>query len=402
VRVLTKDVRGIVIGLISLGIIPQFVPYAFAEDGTRISSSNLCDQADVLLSLKLYDLATAEYTKVAASASENTDCANLGLKKVTVLKEQAQEEAHQKYSVGLAYAEAEKFDEAIEAYLETLSIDPTFQDAQTEFNKVLDKLQLASVESLVQQGAYLKAQERLEAIQASRNINIPEHLQFLNQGPISYWFHFRRDWRLWLEILTALLIAIVACLVIRWRLYPWFQGLLSLRLEIQSFEDGPSDDFRFGRGVASIVQEAIRIYDSQLKYHRLDLVTGSIEPFRVPSKLANLAPPLAILNDLIAWITPPNILKVSGCIQYSDSRGVGLTVVLIENRTGKIIRTHTFWKINCPFNRELQILPEVSSSESSEHEEFLQWGDDFFSLSSCVALWLIDSTVKYQWCKTFE
>lgn len=367
--------------VLSVGIIPLVPPYGLANDGAKTAGSNLCEKADTLFALKLYKLARIEYGKIATNAAVNPICANHGLAKIAVLEKQAE----QQYLVGLASAKTEQFDTAIKNYLTALSIDPELQDAESALKSALDYYQIASVEALVQQGLYPQALARLQDIQTGHNspTTIPEHLQFLHETPISQWLEFRRTnhrWRLWLEMGIVLLIAIiilpVVCLVIRWRLWPWLKELFLLHLKIHSFEDGPTDELKVGKGVTSLVQEVLSNSDDQLlESHHLDLVVDSIESFQIPSELVGLAPPIAILNDVLAWVAPPNILSVSGTIQYSTTKGTGLTIVLTENRTRKILQAHTFWKDKID--------------------------DDYLLLSSKVAYWLIQAATNYQRHESF-
>ena len=77
------------------------------------------------------------------------------------------------------------------------------------------------------------------------------------------------------------------------------------------------------------------------------LVTGSTgtTKFTLPSKLNEQAV-FGVIATILEYIFRPNTLKVTGQIQTSTPKGMGITLKLTDNRSGDIIGTESFWEID--------------------------------------------------------
>jgi hypothetical protein len=77
------------------------------------------------------------------------------------------------------------------------------------------------------------------------------------------------------------------------------------------------------------------------------LVTGSTgtTKFTLPSKLNEQAV-FGVIASILEYVFRPNTLKVTGQIQTSSVKGMGITLKLTDNRSGDIIGTESFWEVD--------------------------------------------------------
>ena len=93
-----------------------------------------------------------------------------------------------------------------------------------------------------------------------------------------------------------------------------------------------------------MIENAVRQLGTEQDHPTLHLVGASFEALVVPEGIKSKSTHLAIVSDLINWALPQKVLVLSGCLQKSKSDGAGLTVTLLNKRSGRIVAAQTLWQ----------------------------------------------------------
>jgi tetratricopeptide (TPR) repeat protein len=98
-------------------------------------------------------------------------------------------------------------------------------------------------------------------------------------------------------------------------------------------------------GVAALVEEGITKLATEVDRPLAHLVSAPIQPASVPEAVQSTVPsPLNILFDLMDWLLTQPVITLTGCLQHTGDRGLGLTLALVDKRTGRVLDQWTMWQ----------------------------------------------------------
>jgi len=280
-----------------------------------------CDAADALFKAQLYEDAQTNYTALLKQNSTLT-CAQNGSLEVQ------RAEANESYELGRAYEKANQVDAAKAAYVAALKIDPNFSNATNALARM--------------NGGVL------------RNI-------------LTLLYNYLTPF---VEFVAVILIFI---LFIR-RIFPWIKAFCKPRLDILDFDKGATG-LDIGKGMKAMVEEKIKWFEKDSHtHHGFELVTGPIEKIEIPADIKTVSPPIKMLSAFIEWLSPSNVITLSGYMEKGGDQGVGITLSLVKSQTGEIISSQTLWQ------NEYDPAWALSSSNDTEPELY-------YHLVEPMAIW---------------
>lgn len=278
-----------------------------------------CDGAKALLDAKLYEDAQKAYIGLL---NTSFDCAQKGLLSIR------QEQAKDFLKNGSVYENAGHMVKAKEAYVEALKIDPNLEDAQV----ALERINKDRLNVLMDFSAFLDIFSKIQfdsilIIVLDIILALIFLLYFLPSQIIPWLINqinrFSPNLSIWLR-----------------GVYYWLYG--RPQLDISNFDKGITE-FEIGKALEPIVEEGINNFDGKKTRPRFYLVEGSDKPLNIPAGIKT-TPQLKLISELIEWSFPQNVITLSGFLQKQTRLGAGLTLVLTDNRTGKIIKNDTIWQ----------------------------------------------------------
>jgi len=268
-----------------LSILVFFVAALVLEGG---AAQTPCDTADALLNASLYEDARTNYTELLKQNS-TFDCAQNG----SLALQRA--EARNLYEQGLAYEKANQVDAAKTAYADALKKDPNFSNAS-------------------------------------------EALARMNGGVL------RNILTLVYNSLTPYVELVVVILILILFIKRILIAFCKPRLDILDFDKGATS-LEIGKGMTAMVEEKIKWFETEShKPDRFEVVTGPIEKIEIPVDMKSVSFPIKILSDLIEWLSPSNVITLSGYMEKEGDQGAGITLSLIKTQTGEIIASQTLWQ----------------------------------------------------------
>ena len=290
----------------------------------------------------LYEKAQEKYASLLNNDSQR-DRAQIGIK---TLRHEAAKEL---YKLGLAYEAAKQSDYACEQYRKALEINSSYNEAQMALARVSGD-PFAAVRTLADLGLYTAAEEKFrEVVKENRGINVPKDLEYLSGGKIKIWRENRIKIEPWIRSIGEILVVggiFVLAVFITLRLFKLCtQNLLNPRLDIQDFDTGATE-LDMGKGLAAMVEVSFKQI-GELGSHGSSpkVIAGPIEEFEIPADVKSVHPYIKIVSMLIEWLFPPKVITVSGYLQKPGGKlGAGLTLALVESRTGTIIANRTIWQ----------------------------------------------------------
>lgn len=253
-----------------------------------------CDQANDLLQGKLYEQAQAAYVDLLNTSRE---CAKEGF------LELQRAQARNLYELGQAYEKANQENAAKDAYAEALKKDPNSSETR-------------------------------------------EALARVNGG---LWGRFLT---LVYSLLTSVgnLIAVILIFILLYyafllRLWPRLKELKKPRLGIQDFDTGATN-LSIGKGMVAMVEEKIKWFEKERYHHqKFDLVaTIPMETLAIPADIKSISPATNYISQLVEWLFPPNVITLSGYMEKPEVHGSGLSLTLVNSRSGEIIGSQTLWQ----------------------------------------------------------
>jgi tetratricopeptide (TPR) repeat protein len=188
---------------------------------------------------------------------------------------------------------------------------------------------------------------------------VPDELQYLFMGDLSkplnlfknglYWRALTeyRATRHWPAVLLGVLLLPLVCVVF-WRLICLYLNILATlgrpKLDIGDFQG----ELESGgaKNVSALMEEVIvGLYTEVDAPRRVHLVSAPMEPLNVPETVKSSVPShINILLALIDWALPQPVIILQGHLHPPGDRGVGLTLALVDKRTGRILDEHTMWQ----------------------------------------------------------
>ncbi len=306
--------------------------------GVRAQSP--CEVADSLRAAMLYENAQKAYADVLMNTSLDAShraCALTGIQKLQ------HNQAENLYNLGKIYEEQNQLNDAHDAYIGALKIDQNFSNATIALARISDPF--ADVRTLANAGLYTEAVDKLKkVVEDNPNISVPEDLQYLFGGKISIWRWLKLQIVPWIqpigEILVLIAIAVLAGFGIYYRVFPWISGFSNPKLDIEDFDQGATG-LDIGKGMKALVEESYKKLGEGSP--RVHVVDKPIEKIEIPADIKG-APYFEIVSQLVEWVFPQNVITLSGYLQKPGSFGAGLTLGLVNSRTGEIIANHTIWQ----------------------------------------------------------
>jgi tetratricopeptide (TPR) repeat protein len=133
------------------------------------------------------------------------------------------------------------------------------------------------------------------------------------------------------------------CIALKLKIYPWWKEIDKPRLDIQDFDKGATE-LDIGKGLTSMVEESIIRNTKGSPWWSIDQVQSSIKSLDIPADIKSISSYFKFLVDLIEWIFPSNVIRVEGSLEKPGDQGAGLTLTMVETRTGKIKASQTIWQ----------------------------------------------------------
>jgi tetratricopeptide (TPR) repeat protein len=338
-----------------------------------VGAQSSCEIADSLREAKLYEDAATAYAAVLENASLNVSqraCALAGI------KELHHAQAEELYNLGKIYEEQNQLNDARSAYIDALKKDPNFSDVQNALARISDPF--AEVRTLANNGLYTEAVDRFKkVVENNPNISVPEDLNYLFGGKISFWRWLKLQNEPWIrpfgEIVVLIAIVGLVLIAIYHRIWPRIKGFFKpplklwtrikgffkhplklwtrikgflkpqLKLNIEDFDKGATG-LDIGKGMKTLVEES---YTQLGEGHsRLHLMDKPLDKIEIPVDITGIigAPYFKIVSQLIQWAFPPKLYTLSGSLQTSGNLGAGLTLRLVNRRTGEIVANYTIWQ----------------------------------------------------------
>jgi tetratricopeptide (TPR) repeat protein len=285
-----------------------------------------CDTADALFKAQLYDAALTNYTAVLQQYP-NLACASNGI------NESQRVQAINFYEKGLAYEKANLVDAAKAEYTGALKIDSNFSNAT-------------------------------------------EALARLNGGIFTQTYTLYTFLRPKLEYIVVGAIGLLALFVLIFQILPRIRGFLKPSLDIQEFDKGATG-LDIGKGLKAMVGASYKQLLLEGRHRSMTLVDGPTEKLAIPAPNEKVAPYFNFISELIDWLFPPDVIKLSGSLQKPGSCGAGITVTLVVNRTKEILGSYTIWQNDL----DLETTPK-KAEESTDPTSY-------YNLAEPAAIWVL-------------
>lgn len=234
------------------------------------------------------------------------------------------------------------------------------------------------VRALARLGELDGASQRLEmVVQEIPGIEVPEDLQYLGGGRIAPWRAVRRSVDPWIrpagEAIAVLIVAVLLLYAIGWRVTPWYLGSRRRRLDIRVFDDGATG-LKIGRGFPKMLEEEILRLGNQGSRDVTRLLEGPVEGFAIPEEIRTAISSVKAISALLEWLYPPNVLTLMGYLQKPGQRGAGVTLSLVNAKTGEILANQSIWQ-----GEYISQLRMANSDDPSP----------FYDLAEPAAIWIL-------------
>jgi hypothetical protein len=113
-----------------------------------------------------------------------------------------------------------------------------------------------------------------------------------------------------------------------------------------------------------MVQQALQQFGDEAGVPSVKLALGPMEKFVLPAELGVAVPQLKVVESLLGWLAPPNVLNLTGSLLMSNGDlGAGLSLSLKRAGTEHVLYSCTLWERD--YDPVVAATPPVTPAEAS-------------------------------------
>lgn len=316
----------------------------------QAKSAQLCAGADALRKAGYLERANAEYVELLTN-DDRPACAIEGL---LATHEAKDGQGADLCAAADALREAGYFEDAKTTYTELLSGESKPDCAIEGLDRTREEKAttgFARVRALAAFGLHDEAFKSIQAqLEADEQTEVPPDLQYLSGGKLPVWGPIRRDLGPWATPLLEIAAAVLALFVLLTLLK---RSFARRTLKIEEFDGAALEQEHLGKAFSSVIRSQLNRMAAASRRGNISLVTGPIGRIEVPAEVAAAVPegPVSWLSPLtwikaipalISWLVPERTVTLTGSLHKPGSRGVGISMQLVENN--HVLASYTFWQ----------------------------------------------------------
>lgn len=349
-----------------------------------------CTAADSLRKAGYLDEAKTEYTELL-KGEDKPQCAVEGLLETYKAEQRKKAEV---CAAAEALLKSGYLEEAKNAYVELLSGDgATKPDCAREGligvkeeEAAKRKETISRAQALADFGLHDDAFDTIkEQLKKDDKTEVPQELQYLSGGKVPVWRMVRRDMEPWARPILEIFAAVILLIVLKNLM---FRRFAKRTLAIEEFDSGGFEGKYMGKDFSFIMRSQLNRTAAGSRRGCINLVTGPIQDIKIPPEVEAAVPTtttswlspatwVKAIPALFTLVAPIRTVSLMGYLHKRGTRGVGITVQLVEKN--KILASYTFWQMDFD-----------DSSERSEDEAV----DSLYQLAEYAAVWLLFEMAK--------